>query len=118
MSAVQLSTPERTSTPLKCTVTSVSFQPFTFGAGAREALATGGVLSILTVGDVNTAEFPATSTTVTAPFTAEPSELSVNGLAGNDAATPDRLSAVVYAKETLVLFQPFAFAGGFAAPNI
>ena len=69
-------------------------------------------MSIFTGGEVNVAEFPATSVTVTAPVTAEPSTVSTSGLpAGLVEATPERLSAVVKGKLTLALFQPDALAG-------
>src|SRR5712691_2737017 len=69
----QLATPDRLSLQVKLTVTSVLFQPFAFGAGLRAAVIVGGVLSILTAGEVKVALFPARSATVTVPVTAPPS---------------------------------------------
>ena len=56
--AVQLAMPERLSVPVNVTVTLALFQPAPFGAGEAAAVATGGVLSILSV-YVADAEFPA-----------------------------------------------------------
>ena len=62
--------------------------------------------------------FPATSVTVTFPLIEIPSVVSTNGLGIDVKATPDRVSAVVKAKLTFVLFHPAAFAVGFAAAKM
>jgi hypothetical protein len=100
------------------TMTSVLFQPFASGAGDAVAVATGAVLSIFTAGEVNVAELPAASVTVTVPFTLEPSVLNVNEPGPAGETTPDRLSAVVKPIVTLVLFHPAAFGTGLGTPNV
>jgi hypothetical protein len=116
---VHEATPEPLSVPVKLTVTSVLFQPWAFGPGEALALAVGGVLSILTAGDVNVLLLPAASVTVTAPVTDAPSDVSISGLlAGFVETTPDRLSVVVKENDTSVLCQPFPFAAGLALPNV
>lgn len=53
--------PESLSAQVKLTVTFVLFQPFALGAGVREPVMLGGVLSILIPPSVAAAEFPAKS---------------------------------------------------------
>src|SRR5207244_2009340 len=77
-----------------------------------------GVLSILTVGDVYVAVFPATSLTVTGPFTDAPSVVSDKGLGSDVEAMPDRLSVATKLTVTFVLFHPAAFAVGVGDPNV
>ena len=115
--AEQLAIPERVSVPLNVTVTSVLFHPLASGTGDAVAVATGAVLSIFSAGDVNIAELPAASVTVTVPFTLEPSVLNVSEPGPAGETTPDRLSTVVKPIVTLVLFQPAAFGAGLGAPN-
>ena len=80
-------------------------------------MTTGGVLSILTVGDVKVAELPAKSMAVTVPVTDAPSVVSRSGVGTDVEAIPERLSAAVKGKLTFVLFQPLALGAGFAALN-
>src|SRR2546425_12995094 len=110
--------PESASVPLKLTATSVLFHPAAFGAGKAAACAIGGVLSILTEGEVKVAVLPAASFTVTLPLTDAPSAVSDSGLGTDVDATPDRLSSVVKGKATFVLFHPAALAAGAAAANV
>ncbi len=90
-----VSTPERVSVAVKCTVTSLLFQPLLLGEGLHEALIVGGVLSRLTTGEVKVSLLPALSVTVTVWVSLAPSVVKVNGLVGLLEATPDKLSLVV-----------------------
>src|SRR5438034_6303110 len=110
--------PESEFDPVKLTLTFVLFQPAPLGGGEAAAVAVGAVLSILTGGEVKLAVLPATSVTVTLPLTDVPSVVSTKGLGIEVDATPERLSAGVKPKLTLVLFQPAAFAGGSTAANV
>ena len=78
----------------------------------------GAVKSMFNAGEVvKEAELPDLSVTTTVLVRPVPSTLITTGLPGKLDATPERLSAVIYANDTLVLFQPAAFAGGLAALN-
>src|SRR2546427_70314 len=77
----------------------------------------GGVRSMLTAGDVNVALLPASSVTVTVCVRPLPSAPKCSGLGGDADATPDRLSCVVNAMSTGVLFQFAPFGAGESAPN-
>src|SRR5947208_7844413 len=92
---VQRAIRERLSVAVKLTVTFVLFQPAALACGATAACTVGGVLSILTVGEVYVALLPATSVTVTAPVTADPSVVTDNGLGTDVEATPERPSEAV-----------------------
>lgn len=114
-----VATPEMASVAVKGIVTFVLFHPAAFGAGVVEPkVRTGGVLSILTLGDVTVALFPATSVTVTFPLIVAPSVVSISGLAGLVVATPDKESATVNIMDTFVLFHPAEFGSGEMAPNV
>src|SRR2546428_11616744 len=115
---VQRAIPETLSVAVKLTVTFVLFQPAALGCGAAAACTIGGVLSILTAGEVYVALLPARSVTVTAPATDEPSLVRDNGLCTDVEATPDTTSDAVKLIATLVLFHPAAFAGGAGDPNL
>jgi len=111
-------TPERTSEEVKPIATLLLFHPAAFAAGTADPnVTTGGVLSIFTGGDVNVAVLPARSVIVTTPLTDDPSAVTDKGLGTEVEAIPERLSAVVKLKATLVLFQAAAFGAGDAAPN-
>src|SRR3989442_10855116 len=73
--------PDKASVAVKGTFTFVLFQPAALGAGAAGPNETvGGVLSILTTGELKVALLPATSVTVMEPLTAVPSLLRSRGL--------------------------------------
>src|SRR5467141_2736728 len=114
MGVEQLAIPESASVPVKVTVTLVLFQPLAFGPGEAAACVVGGVLSIWTEGEAKLAVFPATSVTVTLPLTEVPSVVNNRGLGTDVEATPDKLSAGMKPKLTLVLFHPAVLAGGAA----
>jgi hypothetical protein len=112
-------TPDKLSAVVKPKLTFVFCQPAALGGGAAVAnVSVGGVLSILTLADLNVALFPATSVTVTVPVTDDPSLVKVRGLGTDVDATPDKASAAINGNATLVLFHPAAFGAGVAAPKV
>lgn len=113
----QLPIPDRLSVPVNITVTFVWFHPLALGGGDTLAEATGGVLSILTAGDVKVALLPAASVTVTVLVTLDPSLVNTSGLGIEVETTPDKLSLVEKLTRTSLLFQPAAFAAGLESPN-
>src|SRR5436190_5876370 len=97
--------PERASVALNVIVTGVLFQPAAFGCTERVCDTVGGVLSMLTGGEVNVAPLPARSVTVTVRVRPEPSEVTASGLAeGVVEPTPERSSPAVNGTDTSVLF--------------
>src|SRR5205807_2638626 len=115
-----LATPDRASAAVKGTETFVLFHPAALGAGvAGPKVSVGGVLSILTVWEVNVAVLPATSVTVTVAVAPAVSSANVTGLAGLAVATPERVSAAVNEIVTgVVLFHPAALGAGVVAPKL
>jgi hypothetical protein len=110
---VQLLMPDSASEHVKLTVTLPLFQPFAFGAGLREALMDGGVLSSLTVTDPLPA-FPTLSVAVdvfaTPPAGVFVCTASVAGV--GPEAMPDPASVADHVIATSLLFQPAAFGVG------
>src|SRR5207302_10115568 len=109
--------PDKASVALNETVTFELFHPLVLAEGDWTAVITGGVLSILTEGDLKVALLSALSVTVTVSLTDDPSAANNNGLDTELDATPDRLSAGVKLNVTFVLFQPAAFGAGEGVPN-
>jgi len=104
---------------VKLTVTFVLFHPLLLGVGETLVVASGGVLSIFTAGEVTVALLPALSVTVTVPITAAPSVEKSSGLVvGFVLATPEGLPLAVKGIVTLVLFHPAGLGAGFGAPNV
>src|SRR5262249_12591427 len=87
-------------------------------AGGASQSTVGGGGSMLAPGAGEGALLPATSVAATLPLTAGPSADSVSGLATLVSRTPEPASAATNGTWTGVLFHPFWFGCGAAAPKL
>src|SRR5258708_3084911 len=117
--AVQLAIPDSASVPANVTVTLVLFQPAALGAGVADAIAVGGVMSILIVAETEDPT-PAPSTAVHVNVVPAVSVLSVieSHPVVRSELIPEMGSVAVQLKETAVLFHPNAFGAGEIVPTI
>src|SRR3954452_5928192 len=108
---VTVSMPDRSSVPLKDTVTSSEYQPAALAARSGAPVMAGAVLSMLTVA-VPLTLLPALSVAVPVTFWALPSVVTVWGSV--QSFRPDRFAWSTHEKltATSVLFQPLAFWSG------
>src|SRR5260370_23888598 len=105
--------PDSASVPANVTVTLVLFQPAALGAGVADAIATGGVMSSLSVTDTDPAS-PAPSATVHVNVVPGVSMVTVTGSqpVTLSKVIPEMLSVAVQLKLAAVLFHPAAFGVG------
>jgi hypothetical protein len=108
--------PEVASLHVQWIVTFPLYQPFPFAAVVGAPASVGGVLSMLRPDTVVDAVFPALSVAV--PGTDCPAPSDVNVLVGVQLAMPEPVSPQVKFTATFVLFHPFEFGAGVAAPLI
>ena len=106
-------TPDRASEQEKVTVTFALFQPNTFGAGDREYVIVGGVMSNFTVMDEEL-DSPTPFVAVQVKVVPEVSTLWVTAPQPDEDAMPDSGSDALQTTVTGELFQPLELGLGFS----
>jgi len=113
----QTAIPDKASEHVKLMVTGVEvLMPLAFGAGERDAVIVGAVLSMFTVTQKGAEVFPATSTASPQIDWLAPSVVRTTG--EGQVCTPDPLSEQVKVTVTFALFHPAEFGAGVTAAVI